>query len=210
MSASRSKRKRTSPKLEADYERLNPRQTIFVNELLADVGMSACEAARRAGYSSPEVSAKQLMRHPVINKLISIRQNERLERLDIKADDVLQYLYHALYHDPLETFVIHGDGTLAMKTLEQIPLPIRRLLTKIKTKTREDRWGDKETTIEVEWVSKELALQLCMKHFGLLQENVTLKHTVGDDLLTKIREAMDGAQTHVLTDQVIEGRVLSN
>lgn len=184
-------------------EGLTTKQRRFVDEVLRSPEMSYTEAARKAGYKNPAQIAVKLMKNKVINRAISARINKRAKEAELDAKDVLDFLCNALLLDPLELFDSE-DGTLNFKALEQIPEEIRRLITKIKCKTRYiGKEGDSETTVEIEWVSKELALQLAMKHFGLLQEKLELTGKLDTNVMLKLRNAVE-SKGRVVDGNVIE------
>ena len=188
-------------------EELTVNQRLFAEEIIADPFMSATQAAIRAGYSekTAQVKASQLLKHPVIARMVGSAINERLRRTQISQDEVLQFLINVMYLDPL-AILNNVDGAVKLKDLNDIPPELRILITKIKTKTRTIYEGDNagsETTVELEWVSKELAVQLLMKHLGMVQPDQTnVNFNVNAGLVTQIREAIANK------GKVIDGSVI--
>lgn len=176
-------------------ESLSVQQALFAQEMVADPLMSPKAAAIRAGYkeSSAAQQANALMKHPIIQQMIGKALKDRMDRTEIRQDDVLRFLYNALMLDPLDLFNA-GDGFLTVKELQEIPVDIRRLITKVEAKTRQRGDEDVETTVKIEWVSKELALQLCMKHLGLSESDSTkigVEVNVNTQLVTQLRDAVE-------------------
>jgi len=192
---------------------LSPNQRLFVEEMLADPLMSPKQAAIKAGYSPKNATtqATALLQHPVIKQMIGKGLHDRIERTKIEQDDILKFLYTALTLDPLDLFK-QEDDMLTMKQLQEIPKDIRRLITKIDVKARpvgDD--GQVETRVKLEWVSKELVLQLCMRHLGMLSTksddsgdvNVNVQVVTNNNLVQQLREAVASK------GKVIDGQVIS-
>lgn len=179
----RTKKIHPKKRLRVKADQLNPAQQMFVAELLAEPTLSAKQAAINAGYSpkTAEGTASRLMNNAKVNAALAAGMQKRIERVELDQDQVLRFLYDALTLDPIDLFD-EADGVLTLKQLQQIPQNIRRLITKIevrskKTNTPTDE-GEESTQenvhVKIEWVSKELVLQLVMKHLGMAQpENVT-------------------------------------
>jgi phage terminase small subunit len=205
--------KRASKKVRDAAEELTPGQRFFVAELIADPFMSPTEAAKRAGFaeSGAGVQGLKLLKNPTIAKLVGDALRERLNRTKIEADDVLNFLYCALNLDPLGVFDVAEDGMLTVKDLHKIPPQMRRLITEIECvtkttgRTAANPSGDEETRVKVKWVSKELALQLCMKHLGLggVDTAVKTEVTVNNNLILQLREAV------AAKGRVIDGAVIN-
>lgn len=194
-------------------EALTMSQRLFVEELVADPLMSPREAAIRAGYSpkSAESQGSQLLRHPVIAQMLAKAMNDRLKKTEMKKEEVLNYLYCALTLDPLDLFDQEADGGLSFKQLQEVPIQIRRLITKMEVKTRPvGKEGETETRIKIEWVSKELVLQLVMKHIGMLTpespigSNLNVNVNVQNVLVQQLRESLANAAGRVIDSTAIE------
>lgn len=207
MSTSRVKKhKRGSP---SKVKELTVKQQDFLNLMLADINMNATDAARKVGYSQPSVAGCKLMKNPVIQRELGNALRKREERTEIKQDEVLRFLHRALTLDPMDLFHSLGDGNLRIKDLASIPPEIRQLITDLECKTRTiGETGDTESTIKIKWVSKELALQLCMKHLGLLEEKLKVEGTVGVNVVAQLRKAVEN-KGRVLDDDTINGMVVS-
>lgn len=194
-------------------EKLNPLQRLFIEEMLADPGMSATEAVKRAGYKTknPSKQATDLLKNPLIQQVLGRRLKERIDRVEVTQDDVLRFLYNALMLDPLDLFNAEEDGTITLKQLNDIPQDIRRLITKLKCKSRpvgDD--GGVEMRFELEWVSKEMVLNLCMRHLGMLQTvetkgdvNVSVNVINPNSLVQQLRDAVASK------GKVMDGKVIS-
>jgi phage terminase small subunit len=87
------KKNRRKPRVKKKRDELNPRQQRFVAELLANGGHSG-KAALAAGYSAAEAPkhGSRLARTPKIRAAIEAGTAKSLQRLSIKADDVLAEL----------------------------------------------------------------------------------------------------------------------
>jgi phage terminase small subunit len=69
---------------------LTPRQTRFVHEYLFD--LNATQAAKRAGYSHPNVQGSILLRQPIVAERVKIELANRCKQLKLSADWVLNRL----------------------------------------------------------------------------------------------------------------------
>jgi phage terminase small subunit len=195
-------------------EKLTPPQRAFVAELLADPLMSPTQAAVNAGYkkSAASQAANSLMKNSTIAQMIGKALRERLERTEITQDEVLNFLINALFLDPLQLFD-SSEGILTLKDLATIPAQVRRLITKMEVRSRTINGGeDLETVVKVEWVSKELVLQLCMKHLGMIQPDthknnvqVNVNAVANPNLVKQLREAVAGK----IIDGTVIGRLAS-
>jgi phage terminase small subunit len=90
--------------------KLTKRQELFVAEYLID--LNATRAAKRAGYShaGAEVAGSKLLRNPKVSAAITEKHEQRLEKLEISADTVLQELAKLAFLDPGDFF--EDDGSL--------------------------------------------------------------------------------------------------
>lgn len=92
---------------------LSVRQELFAHEYLVD--MNAKEAAIRAGYSKGRATATgcDLLKHPLIQKVIQIGAKARLKRVGIDADWVLTELVDLYKHcrKGMPVLDSHGNQT---------------------------------------------------------------------------------------------------
>jgi hypothetical protein len=192
------------------YDKLTVQQKSFVKFLLADPAFDLTEAARLSGYHSPTAAGKRLIKNPVIAALTGNEIRKRNERLELSADSVLMRLRTLLEADVTE--LLDEDGKCSMERIKALPAVIRQCITKIKCckKYITDDEGNRSyyDDLEIEWMSKDQALQLAMRHFGLLtpEINVTLvsddvKRLVISELLHRIS---DSQKVSVVDGEVIE------
>lgn len=190
-------------------DQLNVQQRSFVNNLLALENFNPTQAARQAGYSQPVQAQAKLLKQPIIQNAVGKAVRERRERLQLVADDVLKHLVTALFLDPLDIWTSE-NGLLTLKDFEDIPENVRRCITKTKvrtkTTTQEDGSVDTEQYIEVEFMSKDAALPLAMKHLGIAGDDKH-KHQFGFDPQT------EGLIAHLLAQvdnnaNVVDGTVI--
>ena len=79
--------------------RLTPKQQMFVKEYLID--LNATQAALRAGYSpkTAKQTGTENLSKPIIQAEIQKHMNERVERVEITADRILQELGAIAFND---------------------------------------------------------------------------------------------------------------
>ncbi len=171
---------------------LSPQQQMFVQNLLASKSFNGAEAAREAGYKDATAVASRLLNNPTIQRAISQELTNRMRRCQITAADVLEHLTTALFLDPLEFMEVEPDGTMFVKSLRDVPEKYRRCITKIKTQTRYTKSGDTIVTYELEFMSKDRALELSMTHLGLLTKDIKITGEVSVDFLHALRSHVEG------------------
>lgn len=211
------KRKRVAPTAVSAYAKddLAPKQLLFVNALLASESFNATEAARIAGYGAPQVAASKLMKNEIIARIIGKRLHDRLERLELTADEVISQLTQVLRFDPLELFNIREGGVLTVKRLSDVPVSMRRCITRLKPKTKEHRDREGNVTIEhsidIEFMDKNAALALAMRHFGLIVDNKNMKIGLEPDtagLLSALLTDLEKNGSNIIDADVIERKLL--
>ena len=71
---------------------MNRRQELFIQEYLVD--LCGAKAARRAGYGSKGAAgqASRLLRDPEIRRAVDAAMEERLERIQVKQEEVIGQL----------------------------------------------------------------------------------------------------------------------
>lgn len=154
----------------ANIDRLTTQQQKFVVALLATEAFSPLEAAKAAGYKTPSQAAYKLLGNPIVAAAVGKAIHQRNQRLELKADDLLDHLRNAIYLDPIEIFEQSEDGAgFYVKRLGDIPEALRRCVTKIESYTTYDRDGNpRDTKLKVEFMSKDGAMALAMRHMGML------------------------------------------
>lgn len=153
---------------------LSVTQKLFAMALLADPTFNLTRAAEKAGYAQPAVSGHDQLNNPVVARFIGQEIARRAQRLQITAERVLEELACIAYRDPVE-FCEKETGRIQIDDIRKIPEVARRCIDGIKVKqtTRTDpETGDLVVTQEVELklCSKTGALELLMKHLGMMVE----------------------------------------
>lgn len=175
----------------SDVDKLNPQQRLFVEYLLADVSFNGAVAARKAGYKNPAGAATRLLKQRRVAAVIGKAIGQRITRCQLTADEVLEHLRQALFFDPLELFQRTANGAYEVRNLEDVPVEIRRLITKFKCKTKTTEKGT-DTWIEVEMMSKDAALPLAMKHLGIIDAlGNTVNVNVGSDVISSLLKQVE-------------------
>lgn len=155
----------------ANLDRLSTKQRMFVEQLLADPGFNVTQAARQAGYKFPNTTSQKLIKHKAISAALGKAIYERSKRIGLKADDVLERLKTVLFFNPLTMFKKGLNGTWIIDDLDKVPEEIARCVTKVKSRSITSAIDEEVTTyFELEFMSKDTALGLAMKHLGLLGE----------------------------------------
>lgn len=157
---------------------LTPKQNRFVAEYLVD--QNATQAAIRAGYparTARSVGAENLAK-PYIKQCISEALERRNSRVEVKSDDVLRELLRVMSVDLGKAF--DEDGRLL--NIREMPEDVRRAVAGFEVEALFEGAGrdrmEVGTTTKVKMLDKVRAIELAMKHLGLLQEKVKLEGTV--------------------------------
>ena len=150
---------------------LNERQKKFCREYIIDY--SAQQAGIRAGYapSSAHVRACLLLKLPMVQEEIARLLKKQVKRTEVSSDKVINELAGIAFGNlkDFEKAIAENnlDGLLSKLTREQAVF--------ISTITqRELQGGNKQTTIKFH--DKIKALELLMKHMGLLTEKLQIEN----------------------------------
>lgn len=150
---------------------LTPKQQNFVNEYLTN--LNATQAAKDAGYSEKtanEIGAENLAK-PSIQTAIQRAMDERAERTNVRADNVILELATIAFSDINDFLEIDSEGVVKGKILASLPEGATRAIKKIKQKKVVLLANEKETlqsvTLEFELWDKPKSLELLGKHLKL-------------------------------------------
>ena len=161
----------------AELGKLTVQQRQFVDALLATKDFNVTEAARSAGYAYPSQAGHSLLKKEPIQKAVGWALKERSQRLEWEADDVLETLRTVVSMDVTQLYDM--EGNITMKAVKDLPEHLRRCISKVKStrKYYTNEMGEKEyyNDLEVEFMSKDQALQLALKHFGLLNDELNIQ-----------------------------------
>ena len=143
-------------------KRLNNQQEVFAYEYVLD--WNASRAARAAGYSVNRASVKghELLKHPLVKRLIGKLKDEKLRQLELTHENILRQLGYQLARDIAE--LTDGDGNL-ITNLRDLPAGLRACIDGIKAKVEYGEDGEVVgKTLEYKFTSKISAIDLAMKH----------------------------------------------
>ena len=160
---------------------LSPKQQRFVAEYLVD--LNATQAAIRAGYSAK--TAKNIghehLTKPHIRSAIAVGKAKQLEEADITAKEVLQAMARLARVDVQSFYDDAGNP----KPIQAWTPAQSAQVSRVETVTRETGDGTTETVVKLGFWSKEKALDMLGKHFGVLTEQINL--TVDVDMSRRLR-----------------------
>lgn len=159
----------------ANLKKLTDQQRAFTVELLADDKFDATAAAKKAGYKHPGQAAHRLLKTKPVQRALGKAQRERMERCNLTADDVLNYLKSALFLNPLDYFYPSEKGHWHIQSLDTLPPEVGRLIESFEILVKEKIDGTVESEFKVKLVSKTAALGLAMRHTTV--DKVEVKHT---------------------------------
>lgn len=153
-------------------ETMKPEWELFVNEYLVD--LNAGKAAKRAGFGTTDGSYR-VLGHKLLTK-VNIRRairkafKKRLARIQLKQDDVLKELALIGLSDVMDYEVNENSGRLIVLKNKQSSKAVQSVKVKKRTWT-EDDVPQSEVTIEYKLWDKLKALELMMRHIGMLSDD---------------------------------------
>lgn len=167
-----------SKKAKKKTSALTPRQLVFCQEYLKD--LNGTQAAIRAGYSkrSAEVTASRMLSKAMISEFIKAANDKRLEKVELKADVVLQELLNIARVDISLAFDDFGN----ILPIKLMPENVRRAIAGIEVFEEYAGTGENRINIgqtkKIKFWDKNRALELLGKHLALFIERVegTIKH----------------------------------
>ncbi len=141
------------------------KQAKFCEEYIVD--LNAKQAAIRADYSpkTAEQQASRLLSNVKIQNYIKQLKRQRANELKITQLDVLKELYNWAFSDITKTIGLSSDE------IKSLPDDVKRLITKYKKTSR--IMGDAmiEEVVELQFVSKEKAMEMIARHIGFYEKD---------------------------------------
>lgn len=169
---------------------LNPKQRRFVAEYLID--LNATQAAIRAGYSSHTAASQgeRLLRHAEIEQAVKNGKARQLDRAELSALRVLEELRRLAFFDIAQIFDANGD----LLPIHEIPEEARAAIAGIEVVRANlnpsDGKRDDDFLHKVKLTSKDRALEILARHFGLLIERVEVTVTPIESRLIAARKRL--------------------
>ncbi len=168
--------KKAKGKPEESERALTDKQRRFVDEYLID--LNASQAAVRAGYKGdPNTVGPRLLAYVGVRSLVDQRIQDRAKRTEITQDRVLQELARLAFSDLRKAY--NEDGTL--KKPHELDDDTAAAMAGLETTA--SMIGDTEdpvtlATRKVKTWDKKGALELCMRHLGMLNDKIKVDATV--------------------------------
>lgn len=163
---------------------LTPKQQRFVQEYLVD--LNATQAAIRAGYSAKRADAigYDLLRNTEVAKAVQAAMKVREDRTHITQDRVLQELARIAFFDIRKLY--REDGTLKKPTeLDDDAAAVLAGIDVIEMGGEEG--AAPMATKKAKVFDKGTALQLAMRHLGMLNDKLGLSAPGGGPIETVSR-----------------------
>jgi phage terminase small subunit len=172
------------------------REALFVAEYLVD--LNGTEACKRAGYRGTRATLAQqayvLLRKPEIAKAVRLAMEARAERVELHQDEVLQVLLDSLRSDIGDLFDAKGLPV----PLEKLPAHVRRTVQSIEVEELFEGHGPEREQVglrhKLKLWSKDKALELALRHKGLLNDKLAVKQELSLEELVKAAIASEGTK----------------
>lgn len=148
-----------------NLKKLTIKERLFVEAFPIDFNLT--NAAKAAKYAYPNVMGSKLLAKPHIQRALGKILNQRISESRLEARRVLQELVYLALRDPID--LCDENGKICVDDLRKVPERIRRCIDSLKVKqTKDPETGEVSQTIELKLTSKHAAVELAMKHLGLL------------------------------------------
>jgi phage terminase small subunit len=165
------------------------KRTVFVREYLID--RNGTRAAIAAGYAprSASVTSCRLLTNAKVAAEVLALTEDRLERLEITADTVLQELAKIAFANMVDYVSVRDDGGIAVDISRITPVQGAALADLRIDEYTSDKGRIRRTRLRL--ASKTRALELLGKHFKLWSDRVEVKHDPMDGLAERIKKARE-------------------
>jgi phage terminase small subunit len=159
------------------------RLEIFCLEYLID--FNATRAAKAAGYSKKTAysQGQRLLKNVETQMTLAEKRKVIVERIEFTAENVLTELGKLAFVN-IKDYVKHAtDRWIFFKNIDEIPRDLAAAVEAIK---------QTDKGIEVKLYNKPKSLELALRHFGLLTDNLNVKGSMKQYLtIDKLLDAAD-------------------
>ncbi|MDL2267163.1 terminase small subunit [Desulfovibrio sp. OttesenSCG-928-G15] len=161
---------------------LSKKQAVFVQEYLID--LNATQAAIRAGYSKKRADAigHENLRKPEIAEAVRKAMEARNERTEISQDRVLEELACLAFGD-LRDAVSWGPDGVVLKSSDTLTPEQAAAISEVSETVTKDGGSTR-----IKRHDKGKALELLMRHMGMLNDKLNLSGQIDISALEKARE----------------------
>lgn len=177
--------------LQKEEQPLPPRRAAFVAEYLKD--FNATQAAIRAGYSArtaQEIS-HDLLSNALVADAVARGKAQRLERVNVTADKVLQEMA-LLAESDVSHYIIDDYGQVELA--EGAPDGAMRAIQSIKRRVRVLEDGTKEYNVELKLWDKPTPLRLLGRHVGIFTDKLEVTGKGGGPIQVAAAQLADMTQ----------------
>lgn len=161
---------------------LTPQQKLFAHEYLID--LNGKQAAIRAGYSekTAESQASRLLSNVKVKAAVEKALEKVHRKLEVTVERIEAELAEIAFADIAEQVEVNEDGSIKVKTFDQMPKGASRSISGIKERRRilsgDDGDVTMEATLELKNHDKVAALKLLGQHKGMFKEQVEVSGTL--------------------------------
>jgi phage terminase small subunit len=187
-----------------------PKQQRFVDEYLID--LNATQAAIRAGYSAKTAGSQafDLLKKPEIQGAISARQQERQKRTEVTQDRVLQEVARLAFLDIRKVLTDGGN----LKPISELDDDTAAAIAGLEIMEEHQGSGADRVFIgytkKLKLSDKKGALELLMRHLGMLKDRTEISGPNGGPIQTESRKLQDLTDDELLALATGRGEGASN
>jgi len=160
-------------RLDELQEELNDKQQAFCRNYV--VNYNGTQAATKAGYSANTARslASQLLTKLNIKEFVNLLKLQQRDRLEVSADKVVKEFAKIAFQDPRDIFEEQADGSLKMKSFEDMEYP--EVISEVVIEELKDREGELYGYLKkIKTSDKLAALNGLAKHYALYTTNVDI------------------------------------
>lgn len=153
---------------------MNDRQRRFAQEYIVD--LNASQAAIRAGYSGKTAYSigQRLLKNVEVQALIQTLKTERVERVEVDADYVVNRLIEIDQMDVLDIM----DDAMSLRPVSEWPKVWRQYLNGFDLADMFEGHGEDRVMVgilkKIKWPDKVKNLELLGRHFGVFKDKLEL------------------------------------
>lgn len=150
------------------------KEMVFVGEYWSEIDLgdssflNGKKAALRAGYRGKN-AATQLLAKPRVVAALGKELRRRLNRLELKADDLLRHFATALYLPAGDLFEYDEEGFLVTADIKKLPIEIQRCITEVDLERFYGKDGKvSRTKTKVKTIDKGMLMRLGFQYLKLV------------------------------------------
>lgn len=175
---------------------LTAKQKAFVQEYLID--LNAVQSALRAGYSQAKAkNASEFLKIPLVKEAVDKAQEKRSKRTELTQDRVIQELANIAFADLRDVAEWSGDS-LTLKASHTLTPEQASMISDLSVTATATG-----NNVKVKRHDKVKALELIMRHMGMLNDKSAIDLTSSDGSMTPKQPLIIDMSNTTLEDIIV-------